>query len=53
MDAYYHSVSSAKMLGGEAEDYYPVHAWFDRSKDSFADFRHRALSHHAEGIAEA
>ncbi len=53
MDAFYHSVSSAKMFGGQPEDYYPVHAWFDRSKGSFADFRHRALSHHAEGIQEA
>lgn len=53
MDAYYHCVSSAKMFGGVPEDYYPVHVWFDRGKGSFADFRHRALSHHAEGIAEA
>lgn len=53
MDAFYHSVSSAKMFGGQPEDYYPVHAWFDRGKGSFADFRHRALSHHAEGIQES
>jgi hypothetical protein len=27
-----------------------VHAWFDASKSITADFRHRALRHHAEGI---
>lgn len=52
-DSYYHSVSSAKIFGGVSKDYYPLHRWMDRSKESFADFRHRALSHHAEGIADA
>ena len=32
------------------EDYLPLHQWFDRSKAIFADPRHRALRHHAEGI---
>jgi hypothetical protein len=32
------------------DDYLAVHQWFDRSKRSFADFRHRALYHHTEGI---
>jgi hypothetical protein len=32
------------------EDYLPLHQWFDQSKAIFADPRHRALRHHAEGI---
>lgn len=47
---WHHSVSSSRKWGGKPEDYLPVHAWFDRSKRSFADFRHRALYHHTEGI---
>lgn len=47
---WHHSVSSSRKWGGTPEDYLPVHAWFDRSKRSFADFRHRALYHHTEGI---
>jgi hypothetical protein len=27
-----------------------IHDWFDESKMIIADFRHRALRHHAEGI---
>ena len=33
-----------------AEDYLPVHNWFDESKAFLPDLRHRALRHHAEGI---
>lgn len=29
-----------------------MHAWFDQSKEHFADFRHRALRHHTQGIFE-
>ena len=36
--------------GGVVEDYQPIHDWFDESKMIVADFRHRALRHHAEGI---
>ena len=32
------------------DDFMAVHAWFDASKSITADFRHRALRHHAEGI---
>ena len=46
---YHHAVSSAKKWGGKAEDYQPIHDWSDESKMMFADFRHRALRHHAEG----
>jgi uncharacterized protein DUF6915 len=48
--SYHHAVSSARKWGGIAEDYLAIHAWFDRSKEIVADFRHRALRHHAEGI---
>lgn len=47
---YHHSLSSVKKWGGAVEDYIKIHSWFDESKEMFADFRHRALRHHAEGI---
>lgn len=49
---YYHAQSSARTFGGEPEDYLAIHHWFDATKESFCDFRHRALRHHAEGIFE-
>ncbi len=45
-----HAQNSVKKFGGQAEDYLAVHQWFDESKAFFADFRHRALRHHSEGI---
>jgi len=45
-----HAESSARRFGGKADDYLGIHNWFDESKSFFADFRHRALRHHAEGI---
>jgi hypothetical protein len=45
-----HAQSSARRFGGKPEDYLPIHNWFDESKAFLADFRHRALRHHAEGI---
>lgn len=47
---YHHSLSSVKKWGGEVNDYIKIHNWFDQSKEMFADFRHRALRHHSEGI---
>jgi len=47
---YHHSLSSVKTWGGEITDYQPIHDWFDQSKQIIADFRHRALRHHAEGV---
>ena len=47
---YHHSLSSVRRWGGRVEDYLPIHQWFDASKAFLADFRHRALRHHAEGI---
>ena len=48
-NCYHHSVSSAKKFGGKPEDYQATHDWFDESKKIMANFRHRALRHHAEG----
>lgn len=47
---YHHALSSVKKWGGTVGDTLAVHAWFDASKSITADFRHRALRHHAEGI---
>ncbi len=48
--AFHHAVSSARKWGGVPDDYLAIHTWFDKSKEIIADFRHRALRHHAEGI---
>lgn len=47
---YHHALSSVKKWGGTVEDYLAIRGWFDESKKIIADFRHRALRHHAEGI---
>ena len=47
---FHHAQSSVRKWGGEVDDYLAIHAWFDESKKIVADFRHRALRHHAEGI---
>jgi hypothetical protein len=47
---YHHAVSSAKKYGGEPSEYLKLHEWLDGSKAHMADFRHRALRHHSEGI---
>jgi hypothetical protein len=47
---FFHARSSAAKWGGKPEDYQSLHNWFDESKAITADFRHRALRHHAEGI---
>lgn len=49
---FHHAQSSARKYGGKPEDYQPIHDWFDHSKEMMANFRHRALRHHAEGIFE-
>jgi len=48
--AWDHAVSSAKRLGGTPEAHFVVHEFLDDTKRCYADFRHRALRHHAEGI---
>jgi hypothetical protein len=52
-DAFHHAASSARKFGGQWDDYIALHAWFDETKAFMPDFRHRALRHHAEGIALA
>jgi hypothetical protein len=47
---YHHAVSSAKKFGGIPEEYLRFHDFLDSSKSHMADFRHRALRHHSEGI---
>lgn len=42
-----HAISSAKKKGGVPEDYLPIHQFMDSSKSTFADNRHRALTHNA------
>jgi len=42
--------SSGEDLGRLGRGYLPLHLWFDQSKAITADFRHRGLRIHAEGI---
>ena len=49
----FHAENSVRLWGGKPEDYLPVHHWLDATKECFADFRHRALRHHTQGIFEA
>jgi hypothetical protein len=48
--AYHHAVSSSRKFGGDPDEYLRLHEWLDQSKSHMADFRHRALRHHSEGI---
>ena len=48
--ALHHAESSARKFGGEAHEYLALHQFLDGSKEHLADFRHRALRHHCEGI---
>ena len=50
---HFHAESSVKLWGGTVDDYMPIHDWLDATKETYADFRHRALRHHAQGIFEA
>ena len=50
---YHHALSSVKKWGGTVDDYLACHEFFDSSKLILADFRHRALRHHAEGVFRA
>ena len=47
---YHHALSSVRQYGGTSRTTSRSIAWFDESKQIIADFRHRALRHHAEGI---
>ena len=50
--AWTHAVSSARKWGGSPEEFLELHKWFDHTKNHHGDFRHRALRHHTQGIAE-
>src|SRR5205823_318136 len=45
-----HAERSAKKWGGTPELYLPVHRWFDASRATIPDNRHRMLLHHSFGI---
>lgn len=49
---FHHAQSTARIWGGKPEDYQAIHDWFDDTKSTYADFRHRALRHHTYGIFE-
>jgi hypothetical protein len=44
---YIHAKSSAKRWGGTWKDYIDIHNLMDSSKSTFADNRHRALTHNS------
>lgn len=46
----FHAKSSVRKFGGTLEFYLPIHSWFDGTKAIRADFRHRALRHHKQGV---
>lgn len=51
--AIHHGESSAKKWGGQAEDYLPIHEWFDETKAHKWHFTHRIFRHHTMGIENA
>lgn len=53
MHPYDHARSSARTHGGQWQDYFALHSWFDASKSVLCRFTHRALRHHREGVQEA
>lgn len=53
MHPLHHSQTSAKLFGGNPDDYTAIHNWLDASKEMFCDYRHRALRHHSQGVFEA
>jgi hypothetical protein len=48
----FHAQSSVRRFGGKVEDYSAIHNWLDCTKEMFADFRHRAIRHHSQGVFE-
>ncbi len=45
-----HAERSAKKWGGTADDYLPLHQWFDATKGHLSDVRHRLILHNSFGI---
>lgn len=52
MDAEYHAQSCARKWGGQAQEYLPIHLWFDETSVHIDDSRHRMLRHHSLGISQ-
>ena len=52
-DPFDHARSSVRKWGGVPEDYLEVHQWFDQTKVSWADPRHRSILHSSFGIGLA
>lgn len=50
MKPHAHAKNSAKKYGGKWEDYIAVHDFFDSSKATLGDMRHRAILHSTFGI---
>jgi len=50
MKPYKHSLISVHKFGGIPSDYQQIHDWFDTTKSSVADMRHRMVLHNAFGI---
>lgn len=50
MKPYKHSQISAHKFGGKPCDFQAIHDWFDSTKSSVADIRHRMILHNAYGI---
>lgn len=45
-----HATYSASKYGGTVDDYIEFHTFFDSTKSSLADIRHRAILHSSFGI---
>lgn len=45
-----HANNSVKRYGGIVDDYMLIHNWFDSTKSTYADTRHRAILHNTFGI---
>lgn len=50
MKPFQHAKNSAKKYGGVPEDYQHIHDFFDSSKATLPDMRHRAILHSSFGI---
>lgn len=50
MKPYVHSLNSARRYGGKPEDYLAIHDFFDSTKATYANIKHRAILHNTFGI---
>ena len=50
MKPFIHAKSSAAKFGGTPSDYIAIHEYFDDTKSSHPDVRHRAILHTSYGI---